>query len=407
MALPNLAEYPDATPAPRARARVKRWLRAAALNGVMLGISVLLSLLLGELAIRIAAPQQLVVMRPDLWVARDSVGYWNAANVRTTVNTGERTATVISDAEGYRVGSAGRVEGDQTVLLLGDSFMKALQVDYEASLAGRLESGLTSALGRTVAVRAAGVDGWDPNQYLTFADRALPATRADAMVVALYVGNDIVAERNPVKPPLAPTTSTDFRLPRSAAPGELVNALVRPLNDRLERSSHLFVFLKNRGSALLMRAGLTGADFPWEIQKRIASSEAWDVTADLCREIAALGEQRGVPTVFVLVPSSYQVHREQFEVFVRGFGLDSTTVDLDQPNRLIGERLRARGLTVVDPLPELRAAAARGEKLFGSVDRHLSPDGHRVMNEAAQPVVAALLAARKGDARAGGTLSAR
>ena len=404
MALPNIAEHPEPqSPAPVAHRprRAAGMLRTALLNCALLAVSVLVSLFFGEIAIRIAAPQQLVVMRPELWVPRDSVGYWNAPNVRTTVNTGERTATVITDAEGFRVGAAGRIEGDQTVLLLGDSFMKALQVDYEQSLAGRLERGLGESLGRRVAVRAAGVDGWDPNQYLTFAGNVLPSMDADAIVVALYVGNDIVNRRVVVTPPLAPTIGHDFRLPRSIAPAELVNAFLRPLNDRLERTSHLFVFLKNRGSALLMRAGLTGADFPWEIQRRVAASPAWDVTADICRELAELGQRNGAPVVFVLVPSSYQVHREQFEVFVRGFGLDSTTVDLDQPNRLMGERLRARGLTVVDPLPQLRAEAAAGTKLFGSVDRHLSPEGHRVMSAAAQPVVAAVLAARPDSAKRG------
>lgn len=380
------------------RDRAKRFLRALAFNGALLGLSLALSFLLAEAAIRLVAPQQLVVMRPDLWVPRDSLGYWNRSGVRTSVNTGERPALIVTDAEGYRVAASGRVEGDQTVLLLGDSFMKALQVDYEQSLAGRMEAALPRVVGRTVAVRNAGVDGWDPNQYLAFARSALARERIDVVVVALYVGNDVVSERVTTRPPLAPVIRRGFHLPASLSRGALVDATVRPLNDALEQRSHFYVFTKSRASALLMRLGLTGADFPREIQRDFAASPGWRVTGDICADIAALAASHGAAAVFVLIPSSYQVHREQFVTFARGFGLDTTQVDLDQPNRLLGEALRARGLVVVDPLDSLRAAARAGQQLFGSVDRHLSPSGHAVIERTLRPAAAAALVARGGAA---------
>ena len=380
------------------RGRARRFVRALVVNGALLGLSLGLSFVLAEAAIRLVAPQQLVIMRPDLWVPRDSLGYWNRSGVRTTVNTGERPALIVTDAEGYRVASSGRVEGDRTVLLLGDSFMKALQVDYEQSLAGRMEEALPRVVGGTVAVRNAGVDGWDPNQYLAFARSALARDRIDVVVVALYVGNDVVSERVAMRPPLAPVIRRGFHLPGSLSRGALVDATVRPLNDALEQRSHFYVFAKSRASALLMRLGLTGADFPREIQRDFAASPGWAVTGDICAEIAALAASHGAATVFVLIPSSYQVHREQFVTFARGFGLDTTQVDLDQPNRLLGAALRARDLVVVDPLDSLRAAARTGQQLFGSVDRHLSPTGHAVIERTLRPAAAAALVERGGAA---------
>ena len=373
-----------------------------AAGAIVLVVSTVLSLLAGELAVRLIEPQQLVVMRPDLWVPRDSVGWWNAANARTTINTGERTATIMTDAEGYRIGTAGRIEGDQTVLLLGDSFMKALQVDYEQSLAGRLEAGLPAVTGRRVAVRAGGVDGWDPNQYLTYARMAFEREQFDAVVVALYVGNDVVSQRVPARPALAPVVRRGFHVPSSLGRDALVDATIRPLNDALEERSHLYVLLKSRASVVLMRMGLTGADFPREIQRDFASSPGWQVTGDVCADIARLAASHGAATVFVLIPSSYQVHLEQFTTFARGFEFDTAQVDLDQPNRLLGAALRERGLAVVDPLDSLRVAARGGAQLFGNVDRHLSPTGHEVIERALRPAVEAALssaAARRGAVR--------
>jgi hypothetical protein len=99
-------------------------------------VSLVLACLAAEVLVRIVEPQQLIVDRPDIWQPRDTVGWEHRPNVQTTVNTGEGFVHFRTDAEGFRIGRAGRVEGDRQVLLIGDSFMEALQVEYEQSLAG-------------------------------------------------------------------------------------------------------------------------------------------------------------------------------------------------------------------------------------------------------------------------------
>ena len=53
----------------------RRWVRALLTNGALGIFSILLALGAAELAIRIAAPQQLILIRPDLWQAVDTVGW--------------------------------------------------------------------------------------------------------------------------------------------------------------------------------------------------------------------------------------------------------------------------------------------------------------------------------------------
>jgi hypothetical protein len=91
----------------------------------------------------------------------------------------------------------------------------------------------------------------------------------------------------------------------------------------------------------------------------------------------------------VLVPERFQVYPDEFDRYVKGFGVDAAQLDVDQPSIRLRMAFEAAGLTVVDALPALRAAAARGgPRLYGSVDQHLSPEGHRAL---AQVVVDAAM----------------
>ena len=349
--------------------------------------SCLVALLLAEVAIRLAAPQQLILVRPDVWQPADTVGWRFRPNLDTRVNWGERTVHVYTDQSGFRVGLAGRVNAppSKRVLLLGDSFMAALQVEYEQSLAGLLEHDLH------VAVRNAGQAGWDPPQYYFAAREALTRDTFGLVVVSVYLGNDVVTSRPDHIPPRVPVEIHHLRVPHSLTKAEVVDALVRPLNDYLEQHSHLFIFVKKRLEPMLMRSGMSADYFPDEFQKRTADSPRWDVTSGMLVDIATMASRRHIPTLFVLVPAPFQVDTATFNQFVTGFRLDASGVDIDQPSRLIGERLRAHHLNVIDVLAPFRAMNAHGPKLYGSVDRHLSPRGHEVLALLVEPRVQELL----------------
>src|SRR5687767_349911 len=121
-----MSEVGAATPS-----RGRRIARMALLATIVLAVSCFVALLLAEGAVRMAAPQQLIQIRPDLWQPADTVGWLRRPNAKVRINTGERSVNVFSDAEGYRVGADGRRDAPTRVLLLGDSFMEALQVEHE------------------------------------------------------------------------------------------------------------------------------------------------------------------------------------------------------------------------------------------------------------------------------------
>ncbi len=365
--------------------RIITRLRPHAFNAGLVALSLVGALLLAEGLVRLLAPQQLILIRPDLWQAADTLGWVHRPHVETLINTGERTVHVYTDQDGFRVGEKGRREGRKRVLILGDSFMEALQVEYEQSLAGLLEQRLSERLGEAVAVRNAAVGGWGPNHYLLRARSLLGRDTFDLVVVSLFVEDDVGNRHIERFPSRTPVERKRFRIPRSLSRRELIDATLAPINDTFEVRSHLFVLIKNRMETLRMRTGLTTAYFPRSFLRSEAESTSWAFTAELCLEIADLAAAQGARTLFVLIPTAYQVDSEVFTRYLAGFGMDSTKVDLDQPSRLLRDGLTAQKLEVVDALPALREAKSNGEQLYGNVDRHLSPEGHIVLESVVVP----------------------
>jgi hypothetical protein len=99
----------------------------------------------------------------------------------------------------------------------------------------------------------------------------------------------------------------------------------------------------------------------------------------ILNDIGIAADVRRVPVVFLLLPSSFQVDTADFNRYVRGLHVERSHIDLDQPNRLLTARLRARGRIVVDPTEALRSASNRGIRTHGRFDPHLSPAGHAII----------------------------
>lgn len=382
--------------------RMLKRLKPVALNASLMLGSVGVALLLGEMAVRIVAPQQLIQIRPDLWMPADTVGWLHRPNVSTSINTGERTVSVFTDANGFRVGSQPRPTEGAKVLLVGDSFMEALQVEYEQSAAGLLQSALPDLVGRPVSIHNAAIGGWDPDQYSLRARSLLPGNGYELVLTAVYLGNDVVSRRREHIAPREPVARNSLRWPRAISGGELVDALLRPLNDFLEVRSHLYLFFKNRLQTVRMEAGLAALTFPPQYLVSEAGAERWDVTADLLEEIAGLAAEQDAEALFVLIPAPFQVDSVDLTRYVRGFDLDPTTIDLDQPNRTLTEELETRGLRVYDALSAFRAAHESGQQLYGAVDQHFSPEGNALFANLVAPLAADLLTEHSDQPRGAG-----
>ncbi len=363
-------------------ARARRW----AGNLLLLAGSTALTLLVTEGLVRWLAPQQLILLRPDVWRPHDGLGWVQAPHLDTVVNTGERTVRLLTDDGGYRIGPEPRPPAAHRILALGDSYLAALQVAYEQTLTALAELRLTRELGAPVEIVNASAGGWGPSHYLLAARRELARRRYDQVAVFFYLGNDVIKARRDHFPPKKSRVRHDFRWPTRWRRKDVVDSLLRPVNDRLETRSHLFQLVKKRVRFLLMRTGLSVRRFPEVLVREQASSPRWRLSAEICRSIAGEAEARGLPILFVLLPGISEVDRGIGELTARAVGLELSEIDFDQPSRRMRRELAGLGLTVLDATPALRAAHRAGlEDLYGQVDYHFGVAGHRVVAEAVAP----------------------
>jgi hypothetical protein len=142
---------------------------------------------------------------------------------------------------------------------------------------------------------------------------------------------------------------------------------------------------------LRMQLGLSPVSFSPVFLTSQADADRWTITADILADIADVANQHGVPTLFVLIPAALQVDSELLQQNIRGFHLDPTTIDVDQPNRIMRDALTERGLTVYDVLPDFRQANEAGRRLYGRVDPHFSPEGNRLFASLVAPLAAEIL----------------
>src|ERR1043166_7782409 len=95
-------------PFPAAGAARPRRLPEWTLNSLVALCGLALALGLSELLVRLVAPQELIIKRPDVWRPADTLGWFHWPNVTTTIITGDRTVRFITD--GAVAGIDGRVD---------------------------------------------------------------------------------------------------------------------------------------------------------------------------------------------------------------------------------------------------------------------------------------------------------
>jgi hypothetical protein len=178
---------------------IKQRLKDSSKNLALLVGALLFAAFLGEIAVRIAAPQQLIVPNPHLWRPDPIVGWRHVENANTQINTGEGMVHFRSDENGYRINyldeDAAPADPEISILALGDSFLEAIQVESKETIPQLLQQRLTQVYQKPVEVVNAGLDGWNPNQYLIESRQILSRRSFDLGIVFLYVGNDIAIER--------------------------------------------------------------------------------------------------------------------------------------------------------------------------------------------------------------------
>jgi hypothetical protein len=281
-----------------------------------------------------------------------------------------------------------------SVLLLGDSFTAGTQIPFEETWGARLQERLRRRRPQVEVVNA-GVDRYDLAQEYRLAERLWPAVHPVHLVVALYLGNDLLdyTRNSPARPPWESggvlhdhsylyhfVTGALSRRPRGSEEAERAPSVVDGWSPR---SVPGFAALRPDQQARIRGQFASGDLLPVlkggdDAARRLASTEG------VLTALAELAKQHGIGMTLVVLPMKQEVIPEQHAEWLALHGLSGDAVEhLHRTLAAWAARTRVAFVDVTAALRMHESPAA----LYWLVDSHMTPRGHAVVAEAAEAAV--------------------
>ncbi|MCK4511295.1 hypothetical protein KAW64_06120, partial [bacterium] len=118
----------------------------------------------------------------------------------------------------------------------------------------------------------------------------------------------------------------------------------------------------------------------------------WEEAEGHLLEFDRLCREAGVPWILHVIPSEVQVDPEIRQLVLEALSLSEEAYDFDAPQRRLHDFANAHGITIVDPLPELRAQHSRSDRLYIPNNTHWGVKGNRLAREILAAAIEAELA---------------
>jgi hypothetical protein len=309
----------------------------------------------------------------SLFMNDPAVGHRLKPEARTTYTTVEFSTDLAINAQGVRddepIGP--KAAGERRVLVLGDSFVLAVQVPIAETFVERLEARLNAeagAGGTRWRVINGGVQGYGPVNEWLFFDRVAAAFEPDLVVQMVYVGNDAI-EAGDLRAWL-----TDG--PPQPAAGAATLSAVR----RFVRASLVWQMTRVRWDQLRSRFVTRIPEPPLATYLETPPphvAEGIDTARQAIRRIADRAAGLGAPTVLVLVPARFQVNDVDFGYMDAAVRQAGARLVRQSGTERFARALAPLGLPTLDLLPVYLDQPQR-QDLFFQRNVHLTSRGHAV-----------------------------
>lgn len=285
------------------------------------------------------------------------------------------------------------------ILALGDSYLEAAQVREDQSVAGRLAASLSAERGAPVDVINTGVGSWGTTQEWLLLQQQGERFHPDLQLVFFHPANDLWDNSYSLQRPRTPrepffTLADDgslrevpFRLAQKPFRNEL-DPDDLTATGILRRTSWLYHVFETGVLDKLDQENDTGprlnaqAQLFWDPRAEDRVKPTWDVTLALFRAITEYGQAHGTQTVIVVVPSSAEVHDEDWlatQERIRAARLQPANYERYQLSRVLDRRRQEVDAMWIDLGPALRAAGAGGERMYFRQDGHWTVAGNAVV----------------------------
>jgi hypothetical protein len=363
----------------------------------------LLPLVVLEAALRLFGPILPGNYDTGAYLVRDEVlGHFHVPNFDGWIKAPEFTTHVAINAHGLRDRrqTYEKPPGTFRIVLLGDSFVEAVQVQQWEGVAERLEQALNQDASQPIEVVNAGVAAYGTAQEYLLLDKMGEQLQPDLVIVFFFVGNDITNNNYrlelwdsnlmlALKPYFDLRDDGNLRLipGPSPRPQRGLSSLMRSccvLYNVIETGVHNKLnqnYPREQLEAIGgLRTPLTGL---YDTQPDEEWVRGWRISEVLLARMRDRAAEMGAPLVIAAAPEWRALDPDAWRDELqrsnpRSSRLASGRLQIDVPTnrvRAIAERL---GIPFIDLLPPLRAAVAEDAPLYFDFDKHWTAAGHTV-----------------------------
>jgi hypothetical protein len=378
-----------------ARRRPARRLRR--LGGKLL-LAAVVGLVALELGLRLLGVQ--VPMR-RIWRWHAALGWTQIPSAAFDYEVDGRPVHLEFNALGFRDGehTLGKPAGTRRIVVLGDSFCEAAQVDLAETFQQQLRARLEAKGGGAVEAINLGVGDWGQAQQLLVLRDVGLAYAPDLAICQVFALNDLA--NNAIELYGLGKSHNDLYRPYFIEQdGALVETRRHPWLHRLRVLSRVFLNVERIWHSLSWELEGSDVEQKWAARARAAEfpglppllhvyvgeqdqpepiRRAWRITERMLEEMAALCRARGVPFLIVVVAWDGTIGDRWPQLQAQ---YPPPAMDADHPDR----RLEQLGERLGVPVLTTRALLARSGDVF-SGDGHLNAVGHRVLAEALSELI--------------------
>lgn len=351
--------------------------RAWLINGLLILGALGLGLAVAEGAVRIFLPQPtglshqdrygLPMHWPGLTRYLPQFGHevsFNSAGMRDVEHTIEKPA------------------GTYRILLLGDSFMEALQVPFDSSLPARLPALLQRRTGRRIEVINAGVSGWGTDDELRYLTEYGIRYHPDLVLVTMTLHNDLSDNTRQEWHRLEGDSLVDVNPPRIPFLRYQVLQLKGWLSTRFQ-TYQLWRRVRHGGEIAQVGRQLNRHVVELFREPRSEGIQKSVLLTDrMLGRIKTVTENAGGRVAIVLLPLRYQLSDSMFADLAREAEVPPQEMHIGQPQQLVRPIADSLGIPVIDLLPPFRAWSDSGRgSLYLEWEGHWNQAGHRLAAE--------------------------
>lgn len=366
----------------------KKRLRPWVVNLLLLIITIILFLFVLEIALRFFLPQQLYVVRPSPWLERE-----NIPNLHTTLINRDTQDKIFIDinSKGFRdyEREYDKLDDVFRILVVGDSFTEARQVQLNETFHKLLESKLGSA-----EVISAGVSGYGTENNLVYLNKWGFGYKPNIVILQFLATNDI---RDNYYGKLYSYNKTEKTILKNyplkySSTKKIFDKIRISVNSRF----HFGVFLENGLvnlnliESILLNMGLINKKESSQVKQSFVVEaqpwsdeiiDGWEETKLLIKEMDKECKKQNIHFIVMITPTNFQTYEEDTNEYIEKIEKElNQTTDLTGVEKLLIDFADDNDIETLYLLPNFKEAS-KNKDLFGKKDEHFTKEAHKLTTD--------------------------